>query len=82
MLPEAVTLLPNFLLIRGDVIPLPGGGWLNTLQGLTVPLMANAFSIFLLRQFSGKSPLSCGTPHTPRRLWPPAVLARRGRPLE
>jgi ABC-type glycerol-3-phosphate transport system permease component len=56
MLPEAVTLLPNFLLIRGDVIPLPGGGWLNTLQGLTVPFMANAFSIFLLRQFFRQIP--------------------------
>jgi ABC-type glycerol-3-phosphate transport system permease component len=56
MLPEAVTLLPNFLLIRGDVIPLPGGRWLNTLQALTVPFMANAFSIFLLRQFFRQIP--------------------------
>ncbi len=56
MLPEAVTLLPNFLLIRGDIIPLPGGGWLNTLQALTVPSMANAFSIFLLRQFFRQIP--------------------------
>jgi ABC-type glycerol-3-phosphate transport system permease component len=56
MLPEAVTLLPNFLLVRGDVIPLPGGRWLNTLQALTVPFMANAFSIFLLRQFFRQIP--------------------------
>jgi ABC-type glycerol-3-phosphate transport system permease component len=56
MLPEAVTLLPNFLLIRGDIIPLPGGRWLNTLQALTVPFMANAFSIFLLRQFFRQIP--------------------------
>jgi ABC-type glycerol-3-phosphate transport system permease component len=56
MLPEAVTLLPNFLLIRGDIIPLPGGGWLNTLHGLTVPFMANAFSIFLMRQFFRQIP--------------------------
>jgi ABC-type glycerol-3-phosphate transport system permease component len=56
MLPEAVTLLPNFLLIRGDVLPLPGGRWLNTLPALTVPFMANAFSIFLLRQFFRQIP--------------------------
>ena len=51
MIPESVTMIPNFLIIRGDVIPLPGGTWLNTLAALTVPFMANAFSIFLLRQF-------------------------------
>ena len=51
MIPESVVLIPNFILIRGDIIPLPGGSWLNTLQALTVPFMANAFSIFLLRQF-------------------------------
>lgn len=51
MIPESVTMIPNFLIIRGDVIPLPGGSWLNTLAALTVPFMANAFSIFLLRQF-------------------------------
>jgi ABC-type glycerol-3-phosphate transport system permease component len=51
MIPESVTMIPNFLVIRGDVIPLPGGSWLNKLPALTVPFMANAFSIFLLRQF-------------------------------
>ncbi len=51
MIPESVTMIPNFLIIRGDVIPLPGGSWLNKLPALTVPFMANAFSIFLLRQF-------------------------------
>ena len=51
MIPESVVLIPNFIMIRGDIIPLPGGSWLNTLQALTVPFMANAFSIFLLRQF-------------------------------
>jgi ABC-type glycerol-3-phosphate transport system permease component len=71
MLPEAVTLLPNFLLIRGDVIPLPGGGWLNTLQGLTVPFMANAFSIFLLRQFFRQ---------IPTELWDAARLDGCGHP--
>ena len=56
MIPESVTMIPNFLMIRGDIIPLPGGSWLNTLQALTVPFMANAFSIFLLRQFFKKIP--------------------------
>ncbi len=56
MIPETVTLLPNMLMIRGAIIPLPGGTWLNTLQALTVPFMANAFSIFLLRQFFAQIP--------------------------
>lgn len=56
MIPESVTMIPNFLMIRGNIIPLPGGTWLNTLQALTVPFMANAFSIFLLRQFFMKIP--------------------------
>jgi ABC-type glycerol-3-phosphate transport system permease component len=56
MIPETVTLLPNLMLIRGSIIPLPGGSWMNTLQGLTVPFMANAFSIFLLRQFFAQIP--------------------------
>lgn len=51
MIPESVTMIPNFMMIRGDIIPLPGGSWLNKLPALTVPFMANAFSIFLLRQF-------------------------------
>jgi len=56
MIPESVTMIPNFLMIRGDIIPLPGGSWLNKLPALTVPFMANAFSIFLLRQFFMKIP--------------------------
>lgn len=56
MIPESVTMIPNFLMIRGSIIPLPGGSWLNSLQALTVPFMANAFSIFLLRQFFAKIP--------------------------
>ena len=51
MIPESVTMIPNFIMIRGDILPLPGGSWLNKLPALTVPFMANAFSIFLLRQF-------------------------------
>lgn len=68
MIPESVTMIPNFLIIRGDVLPLPtiGGDfpwlkfgqerWLNLLPALTVPFMANAFSIFLLRQFFARIP--------------------------
>ena len=51
MIPESVIMIPNFLLIRGQIIPLPGGTWLNTLQALTVPFWGSVFSIFLLRQF-------------------------------
>jgi len=56
MIPESVTLIPNYLLIRGNIIPLPGGTWINTYWSLTVPFMANAFSIFLLRQFFAQIP--------------------------
>ncbi len=61
MIPELVTLIPNFLMIKGSIFPLPGpadwkGSWLNQLPALTVPFMANAFSIFLLRQFFIKIP--------------------------
>ena len=56
MIPESVTLIPNYLLIRGNIIPLPGGTWINTYWALTVPFMANAFSIFLLRQLFAQIP--------------------------
>lgn len=56
MIPETITLLPNLLMVRGVILPLPGGSWMNTLQGLSVPFMANAFSIFLLRQFFAQIP--------------------------
>ena len=43
MIPEIVTIMPHVLIIRGDIIPLPfGPSWMNSLQGITVPLMANA----------------------------------------
>lgn len=35
---------------------LPAGSWLNSLAALSVPFMANAFSIFMLRQFFIKIP--------------------------
>ena len=43
MLPIEVTLIPNVGTIR-DL------GWLNSYQGLTVPFLATAFGIFLIRQ--------------------------------
>jgi len=56
MIPESVTIIPNLLMIRGNILPLPGGSWLNTYWALTVPFMANAFSIFLLKQFFSQVP--------------------------
>src|SRR5690554_3539119 len=49
MIPGTVTFIPNFLMVRGDIIP--WGSWLNTLPALTAPFMATAFIIFLFRQF-------------------------------
>jgi len=50
MIPESVTMIPNFLAVSwvGDVGPIP---WINNWPALTIPFMASAFSIFLLRQF-------------------------------
>ncbi len=49
MIPEIVTVLPNFLVVSAL-------GWVDTLPGLTVPFLAGAFSIFLLRQFIKQIP--------------------------
>lgn len=50
MIPESVTMVPNFLTVswlsRHSPIP-----WIDNWPSLTVPFMASAFSIFLLRQF-------------------------------
>lgn len=69
MIPEAVTLIPNFLIVSGQIFPLPrtlpefpflswrlGNSWIDTLPALTVPFMGSAFSIFLLRQFFAQIP--------------------------
>jgi ABC-type glycerol-3-phosphate transport system permease component len=55
MIPEAVTWIPNFITVTwlGRVGPLP---WINNWPALTVPFMASAFSIFLLRQFFSQIP--------------------------
>jgi multiple sugar transport system permease protein len=44
MLPGQVTLVPLFLITKSL-------GWLNTYQGLIVPDLTSAYSIFFLRQF-------------------------------
>ena len=49
MIPEVVTVIPNFLAVSAL-------GWVDTWQGLTVPFMASAFAIFLLRQFIRQIP--------------------------
>ncbi len=54
MVPESVTLIPNLFMVRGNIIP--WGNWNDTFWVLTVPFMANAFSIFLLRQFFQQVP--------------------------
>lgn len=44
MVPFQLTFIPNFILISE-------WGWANTYMGLTVPFLASAFGVFLLRQF-------------------------------
>lgn len=61
MIPEIVTLIPNFLTVvwigrlTQSVCGAPCG-WLNNWPSLTVPFMGSAFSIFLLRQFFAQIP--------------------------
>ncbi len=54
MIPGTVTFIPQFLLVRGDVVP--WGNWLDTLPALTVPFLSTAFIIFLFRQFFAEIP--------------------------
>ncbi len=44
MIPWEVTMIPNYLTVKT-------WGWLDSYQGLTVPFLASAFGVFLLRQF-------------------------------
>ena len=67
MIPGTVLFIPNFLTIRGETIP--WGSWMNTLPALTVPFMAKAFAIFLLRQFFRG---------IPRELWDAARIDGAG----
>jgi ABC-type glycerol-3-phosphate transport system permease component len=55
MLPEAVTWVPNFITVTwlGRIGPVP---WINNWPALTIPFMASAFNIFMLRQFFSQVP--------------------------
>jgi len=55
MLPQAVTWVPNFITVTwlGRIGPFP---WVNNWPALTIPFMASAFNIFMLRQFFGQIP--------------------------
>lgn len=61
MIPQIVTLIPNYLTViwfgrLGESFFGPAGAWVNNWPSLTVPFMASAFSIFLLRQFFAQIP--------------------------
>jgi len=55
MIPEAVVWIPNFITVTwlGRISPIP---WINNWPALTIPFMASAISIFLLRQFFAQIP--------------------------
>jgi ABC-type glycerol-3-phosphate transport system permease component len=56
MIPETVTMIPNFLTITGNNPLLPFIRWYDRLPALTIPFMAGFFNIFLLRQFFAQIP--------------------------
>jgi ABC-type glycerol-3-phosphate transport system permease component len=56
MIPETVTMIPNFLTITGNNPFLPFINWYDNWPALTVPFMASFFNIFLLRQFFAQVP--------------------------
>lgn len=68
MLPEAVTWVPNFITVSwlGRITPIP---WINNWPALTIPFMAGAFGIFLLRQFFQQ---------IPKELWDSAQIDGAG----
>ena len=49
MIPQTVLLIPNFIVVAKL-------GWIDRLPALTVPFLASAFHIFLLRQFFSQIP--------------------------
>ena len=59
MIPEVATFIPNYLTViwlgrlSDNMLGLP---WLNNWPALTIPFMASAFTIFLLRQFFTQIP--------------------------
>jgi ABC-type glycerol-3-phosphate transport system permease component len=61
MIPDVVTLIPNFLTIIwlgrfGEAICGDACSWYNNWPAQTIPFMATAFAIFLLRQFFAQIP--------------------------
>ncbi|MEM9954141.1 MAG: carbohydrate ABC transporter permease [Chloroflexota bacterium] len=61
MIPDVVTLIPNFLTVvwfhrLSTTFFGEAGAWLNNWPSLTIPFMASAFTIFLLRQFFAQIP--------------------------
>ena len=61
MIPDAVKLIPNFLTIIwlgrfGEAVCGSQCAWFNNWPSLTIPFMATAFAIFLLRQFFAQIP--------------------------
>jgi ABC-type glycerol-3-phosphate transport system permease component len=56
MIPETVTMIPNFLTITGNNPFLPFINWYDNWPGLTIPFVAGFFNIFLLRQFFSQIP--------------------------
>lgn len=68
MLPEAIVWVPNFITVSwlGRISPIP---WINNWPALTIPFMASAFGIFLLRQFFAQ---------IPRELWDSAQIDGAG----
>jgi ABC-type glycerol-3-phosphate transport system permease component len=56
MIPETVTMIPNFLTVTGNNPFLPFINWYDNWPALTVPFMAGFFNIFLLRQFFAQIP--------------------------
>lgn len=59
MIPEVATFIPNYLTViwlgrlSDNLLGLP---WVNSWPALTIPFMASAFTIFLLRQFFTQIP--------------------------
>ncbi|GAC1315120.1 MAG: carbohydrate ABC transporter permease [Chloroflexota bacterium] len=59
MIPQEVTLIPNFVMLSNLPCPIPidtvcnprGAGWFDTFTAVSVPWWVSVFSIFLLRQF-------------------------------
>jgi multiple sugar transport system permease protein len=62
MIPSIATLVPNYLTVvwisrLSESVFGPLGSWINSWPSLTIPFMASAFSIFLLRQFFRQIPI-------------------------